>query len=62
VSVFKYTVVIPNREDAVEHGTVVASNEKEAKRKLREFELMNPTLKEIRGISAFIKRFTADIK
>ncbi len=62
VSVYKYMVVIPQREDAVEQGTVVASSETETKRKLRQFELVNPKLKEIRGISGLIKRFTADIK
>ena len=62
MSVYKYTVILPQREDTIEKGTVVASNETAAKLKLRRLELLNPRLKEIKGFSGLIKRFTADIK
>ena len=62
MSVYKYTVIIPQREDTIEQGTVVASNEKEAKLKLQHLELVNPKLTEIKGISGMLKRFTADVK
>jgi len=62
VSVYKYTVRLPEREDAIERGTVVASNEQEAKLKLKNLELTNPKLKEIKGVLGLYKRFTADVK
>ena len=62
VAVYKYTVILPEREDTIEQGTVVASSEEEAKRKLQRLELANPKLKEIKEISGLLKRFTADIK
>ena len=62
VSVFKYTVIIPQREDAIEHGTVIASSEKEAIQKLHNLELNNPKLTRITGIPGLLKRFSADVK
>lgn len=62
MSVFKYTVLIPQREDAIEEGTVVASDEKEAELKLKNLDLVNPKLKKMTGLSGLLKRFTADIR
>jgi hypothetical protein len=62
VSVYKYTVVLSQREDTVESGTVVAKSETEAKKKLQRLDLNNPKLKKVTGLSGFFGRITADVK
>lgn len=62
MSVYKYTVVLRNREDSIESGTVVAKDEGEATKKLKRLDLSNPHLKKVNGISGFMGRFTADVK
>jgi hypothetical protein len=62
VSVYKYTVVLPDREDSIESGTVLAKDEGDATKKLKRLDLSNPRLKEVKGISGFVGRFTADVK
>ena len=62
MSVYKYTVVLSEREDSVESGTVVAKDEQEAVAKLARLDLRNPKLKEIKGLSKVFSRFTADVK
>ncbi|MBN2307764.1 MAG: hypothetical protein JXR94_02265 [Candidatus Hydrogenedentes bacterium] len=62
MAVFRYTVTMANREDHVETGTVVARNEKEAKKKLEGLDLGNARLKRLGGVTGLIKTFTADIK
>ncbi|MFP6582994.1 MAG: hypothetical protein VCD00_10645 [Candidatus Hydrogenedentota bacterium] len=62
VSVYKYTVILRDREDSIESGTVFAKDEGEAKKKLKRLDLSNPHLKQIKGFSGFMGRFTADIK
>ena len=62
VSVYKYTVVLSEREDVVESGTVVAKSEKEAEAKLTRLDLRNPKLKQVKGLSGLVSRLTADVK
>lgn len=62
LSVYKYTVVLPERENVIESGTVVAKNEEEARAKLIRLDLRDPKLKEFRGLSGLFHRFTADIR
>ena len=51
-----------NREDHIETGIVRAVDKKEAEAKLKRLDLFKPKLREIKGVSGFIKRFTADVK
>ncbi len=62
MSVYEYTVVIKDREDHVETGTVKASDKVDAEAKLNRLDLYDPKLKELKGLSGFIKQFTADVK
>lgn len=62
MSVYKYTVIMKEREDYEETGTVRAVDKKEAEAKLKRLDLFKPRLKEIKGVSGFIKQFTADVK
>lgn len=62
MSVFEYRVHLKEREDSVETGTVIAKNEKDARKKLMAYDLRDPTLKEIKGFSGIFKKFTANIK
>ena len=62
VSVFEYTVIMKEREDHVETGIVRATDKRDAEEKLKQLELYKPKLKQIKGISAFLKQFTADVK
>jgi hypothetical protein len=54
--------VLSEREDRVESGLVVAKDEGDAKNKLRLLDLFNPRLKQVKGFSGFVSRFTADVK
>lgn len=62
MSVYKYTVVLSDREDRVESGTVVAKDKAEATKKLQQLDFPNPRLKLVKGISGLVGRFTADVK
>ncbi|MBI4556884.1 MAG: hypothetical protein HY706_04810 [Candidatus Hydrogenedentes bacterium] len=46
----------------METGTVVAHNEEEAKKKLRQMHFEEIRLKKLGGLSGLLKSFTADIK
>lgn len=62
MSLFQYKVVLKEREDNVERGTVKAVNEEDAIAKLERLGLPNPKLREVKGMMAFFKQFTADVK
>ena len=62
MSVYKYTVVLSEREDVVESGTVVAKDEEEAVKKLTRLDLRNPKLKKMKSISGMFSRLKADVK
>lgn len=62
VAVFEYKACVRNREDSVEMGTVVARDETEAKRKLKELNFVEIRLKKVGGISGIFKALTADVK
>ena len=62
MSLYKYTVVLSEREDHVESGTVVAKDKTEAAKKLQRLDFPNPHLKQVKGISGLVGRFTADVK
>ena len=50
------------REDHIETGTVKAKDKKDATEKLRRLDLYKPKLKELKGLSGFIKGFSVDVK
>jgi len=63
VAVFKYRVVLTQREGYVESGTVLARSEEEAREKLRKyFGAGHIRLKRVTGLAALFKSFSADIK
>lgn len=63
MAVYRYRLVLSNREDQVESGTVVAHDEDEAKRKLqRLFDFGTVRLARVGGLMGFLKSLTADIK
>ena len=61
MSVFKYKGEL-GREDFAEEGTIIATDEYEAKEKLRSLDFKQVQLKKLTGLSAFIKQFSADVK
>ena len=61
MSIYRYKVML-RREDFMEEGTVIAKDEFEAKEKLRSMDFKQVQLKKLRGLSAFIKQFSADVR
>ncbi len=61
MSIFKYKVTL-GREDFAEEGTVIAKDEYEAKEKLHSMDFKQIQLKRLTGLSAIVKRFSADVK
>lgn len=57
---FKYTAT--SREDQAEKGMILASDEEEAKRKLRALRFEQVRVKPVRGIMGLMGRFVANIK
>lgn len=62
MAVYRYRVVVPERENTTEVGTVVATSEEEAKNKLMVLDLRNPKLTRLRGWDALRLRFFADVR
>lgn len=62
MAVFRYEGTIRGREEYTESGTAVAKSEEEALQKLRRSGLENISLERLRGLSALVKRFLADVK
>ena len=62
MAVYHYRASVREREEHSESGTVVARNEQEAKRKLEALQFNAIRLKQIKGFSSFLKRFTADVR
>lgn len=62
MAVFRYRAKDKNTEGHEESGTLVARDKQEAEQKLRKQGLRLLALKPMHGFSAFIARFTADIK
>ena len=62
MSVYRYTASARGHEGHEDSGTVVAKNSVEAREKLTEFEYDKVRLRRITGLSAFLIRFTADVK
>ena len=62
MAVFSYSVTIKEREDHIEEGTVVASDESDARQKLRRYDFRDVRLRKLSGLSAFVKQFSADVK
>ena len=61
MSIYRYKVML-RREDFMEEGTVIAKDEFDAKEKLRSMDFKQVHLKKLRGLSAFIKQFSADVR
>jgi len=61
LSVYTYKVSL-GREDFVEEGTVLAKDEHEAKEKLRQLDFNHVHVRKVSGFSAFLKKFSADIR
>ncbi len=62
MAVYQYSGTILDREEQVETGTVVAENEKDACEKLRMYRMENVRLKRLKGFTAFMGKFSADIR
>lgn len=61
MSVYRYRVTL-GREDFMEEGTVIAKDEYEAKDKLRSLDFKEVHLKKLKGFSALVKHFFADVR
>ena len=62
MAVFRYSVTLKTREDFTEEGVVAAKNEEEARHKLYQLDLRGAQLKEMKGVKAWFKWFSADIR
>ncbi|MCF6285746.1 MAG: hypothetical protein L3K26_11200 [Candidatus Hydrogenedentes bacterium] len=64
MSVFKFRAFTIGKEndDHYEKGTVVARDQADARDKLRRERFTNIKLKQLTGVSALVKQFTADIR
>lgn len=64
VAVFKFRAftIGKEEEDHCEEGTVVARDQADAREKLRRERFTNIKLKQLKGVSALISQFTADIR
>jgi len=62
VSVYKYQVMLIRGEEFMEEGTVIARSEEEAKLKLRSLNYRQVRLKKLKGFTAFVRQFSADIR
>ena len=62
MAVFRYTVTLKSREDFTEEGVVAARDEEEARRKLIQLDLRDVKLKHMRGMQAWFKKFSADVR
>ena len=64
VAVFKFSAFIAGKEeqDHCERGTVVARDQMEAREKLQRERFTNIRLKKVKGVSALVQQFTADIR
>jgi len=62
MAVYRYRIVMSEREDITEEGTVVATTEEEAKNKLLVLDLRNPKLTRLRGWDALRLRWFADVR
>jgi type II secretory pathway component PulF len=64
VAVFKFSALAMGKEneDHYEKGTVVAHDQREALDKLRRERYTQIRLKQLRGVSALFRQFTADIR
>ena len=64
VAVFKFSALALGKEnqDHIEKGTVVARDQVEALEKLRRERLTKIRLKQMRGITALFRQFTADVR
>lgn len=60
--VYEFVAVNTKREDSEEKGTVVADNEEEARKKLRQLGCDKIKVKRISGISGFFKAIRPDIR
>lgn len=64
MAVFKYSALALGKEheDHYEMGTVVAQDQMEALDKLRRARYTHIKLKQMRGMSALFRQFTADVR
>lgn len=62
VFIYNALAVGKEKEDHYEKGTVVARDQLDALDKLRRARLTQIRLKRIKGISALIRRFIADVR
>ena len=60
--VYKYTATANSGEDHYESGTVVATSEQDATKKLRALRLNRINLRKLSGVRALFKQFTANIR
>ncbi len=60
--VFRYTGSMKNREEHTESDIVVARDKAEAREKLKPFQYDHVSLKRLRGWSALVNRFSANVK
>ncbi len=62
MAVFRYRATSEHRENTPESGIVVAKDKDEAKIKVEQDGFDKVSVKQIRGVTALWKGFTADIK
>ncbi len=62
MAVFRYKAKKTEGEEFTESGTIRAKDESEARAKLIQYGFNKVRLKQVRGLAALWKRFTADIK
>ena len=64
MAVFKFSALAMGKEneDHYEKGTVVAQNQLEALDKLRRARYTQIKLKQMKGLTALISQFTADVR
>lgn len=64
MAVFKFRAYTEGKEDEdhYEKGTVVARDQADARDKLRRERFTNIKLKQMRGVAAFMRQFTADFR
>jgi len=62
VPLFRYVVSMTAREEYAESGTILASSEEEAKKKLKALKFDQIRVKRVEGLKGVLGRFRATIK
>lgn len=62
MAVYRYSAINSKREEYTEKGTIVATSEDDARKKLKAFNFDEIRLKKVGGVAGLLGKFTADIK